>query len=318
MARGAHTIQVLGPLGQAGVNATGTATAAPVGRSSRDRREAGQALPELRPRGIGELLDTAFDALRERFVTCMLLTVPMWFVVQVFKRALITQEALASPEAGEFVALVSQGVIAAGVRAVAMALVTLVVYEYMQGRRIGPWQALRACRPQALALLGLTVITAVGFFFATACGAICLFVPTVALYWLWAVAPAVLVLERASPLDALARSARLARRGFPRWAGVMIVQAGVPMPLLAGVGALDDPTLRELVQSQLGLPGPLFTVLDLSLSSLVLGLGTALTAVVLTVYYLDQRVRVEGLDLDMGLERLRRQRLESGGSEGAA
>ena len=296
MPRGAITTEVLGPFDRERWRLVRDARAQQVGEDE---------LPALRPRSVGELLDMSFETLRARFGTCMALSVPLWLGVQALQRVLVSAEGVTAPEMADVAAMMSQGAIAAAVRALTMALVTLVVYGYVQGRRVSAGQALRACRKRAPGLLALTVITGIGMFFATACGAVCLFAPTIALSWLWAVAPAALVLEGVSPADALSRSMSLARKGFLRWAGVMVTQFCLTFPLLAAVGVLDDPNLREQARLAVGLHPAPFAALDLVLSAFILGFGSALTAVVLTTYYLDQRVRVEGFDLDMGLERLR-------------
>ena len=305
MPRGAITTEVLGPFDRERWRLVRDARAQQVGEDE---------LPALRPRSVGELLDMSFETLRARFGTCMALSVPLWLGVQALQRVLVSAEGVTAPEMADVAAMMSQGAIAAAVRALTMALVTLVVYGYVQGRRVSAGQALRACRKRAPGLLALTVIKGIGMFFATACGAVCLFAPTIALSWLWAVAPAALVLEGVSPADALSRSMSLARKGFLRWAGVMVTQFCLTFPLLAAVGVLGkafginvlfDPNLREQARLAVGLHPAPFAALDLVLSAFILGFGSALTAVVLTTYYLDQRVRVEGFDLDMGLERLR-------------
>jgi hypothetical protein len=255
---------------------------------------------------VGALLDVAFDVLRARFWTCMGLTVPLWMVVWGVHRVVITTQTLDDAGLAELGELVVQGAGQSAVRALAIALVTLVVYGHLQGRPLGAVGALRASLRRAPALFALTLITGVGMFLATACGAVCLFVPAILLSWLWAVAPAALVLEHVGPVEALSRSASLARRSFPRWVGVMLTQFGLTAPILAVMAGLNDPNLRETLRASSGIAEPWFSAADLALVSVLSGFATALSAVVLTVYYLDQRVRVDGLDLEMGLERLGR------------
>ena len=295
--RRGETTEVLGPLRR---DRRGAARAAvrPAGGG------AGRVLPELGPRGVGALLDMATDALRARFWTCLSLTAPLWLAVWGVHRLLITTETIERMGWDDVTVVLFQGGLQSAVRAVAMALVTLVVHGYVQGRALGAFGALRACLRRAPALLALSVVTGFGMAVATGCGFVCFFVPPIALGWLWAVAPAVLVLEGAGPLEALSRSMRLARKGFHRWAGVMAVQYALTAPVLAGMAGLNDPTLRDGVRGMVGLGEPWFTLFDLSLASLLSGFSTALAAVVLTIYYLDQRVRVEGFDLELGLARL--------------
>ena len=67
-----------------------------------------------------------------------------------------------------------------------------------------------------------------------------------------------------------------------------------------------DPAARAWLEPRTGLGTLAFDVLDVALSSVLMGLGTAFGAVVLTVFYIDCRVRSEGFDLVMRFERLRR------------
>ena len=55
----------------------------------------------------------------------------------------------------------------------------------------------------------------------------------------------------------------------------------------------------------MGIPDPVFPGFIVVLSSLFAGVLTAINAVAITAYYLDTRIRREGLDLEMRLERLR-------------
>jgi hypothetical protein len=291
MGRGAHSIQVLGPLG-----AARAASAAAAGAT---------ALPELRPRDVGELLDTACDALSARAGTCLALAVPLWLGVYGLERLVISEGVLAFDDPADLGVLVGQGAVASAVRALTVALVTLVVYGYLQGQRLSAPAALSACLRRAPALLALTLITGLAMFVATSCGAVCLFVPAVLLGWLWAAAPSALVLERVGPFAALRRSAVLARRGFARWVGIALVGKLVTLPFFGVIQVIQLPEARDALRAALGCPEPLFTALEVLLSAVFSGSAAALASVVLTVYYIDQRVRVEGFDLDMRLERLR-------------
>jgi len=291
MGRGAHSVQVLGPLSAPG----------PRARAGPER----VLLPELRPRGVGELLDTACDALGARMGTCLALAVPLWLGVHALERLLISERVLAFDDPSDLGLLLGQGAVASAVRALTVALVTLVVYGYLQGQRLSAPAALGACLRRAPALLALTVITGLGMFVATSCGAVCLFAPAVLLGWLWAAAPSALVLEGVGPFTALRRSAVLARQGFARWVGIALVGKLVTLPFLGVIQVIQVPGARDELRAALGCPEPLFTALEVLLSSVFSGSAAALAGVVLTVYYIDQRVRVEGFDLDMRLERLR-------------
>ena len=63
-----------------------------------------------------------------------------------------------------------------------------------------------------------------------------------------------------------------------------------------------------------GLSAVTFAIAELIVVPLLLGIATAFGAVVLTVFYLDTRVRSEGFDLTMQFERLRDARAEGAGA----
>jgi hypothetical protein len=253
-------------------------------------------LPPLRARAIGEMLDLAIEVLRGHFTACVLLAATLWLPVLVFEllgRGL--EDTAASVHEGAVLLL------GLPVSYVTMAFVTLVVYGYLQGRPVGIGRALGEGARRAPALLVSTLASTL----VIALGTLLCIVPGIWLAWTFSVSSAALVLERLGPLGALRRSARLVRGSFQRWAGLMALTFALMAPINVLSGVL---TLPELEPWRTGIPwlqGLRFDVAYVLLAALVNGLGTALFAIVLTVLYLDQRVRSEGLDLHMGLERAR-------------
>jgi len=270
-------------------------------RLARDARRDAGGRPgpppaELAPRGVGAILDTALDVLKARFVTCVGLAAVLWIPAlalgRVGMRAQGPLEAISmlSGLAGQFV-----------VQSLVVALVTVVVYGHMQGQRVGGWQSSRIALLRAPALLVTTFISSV----TVGVGSLCCIVPGIVLSWLWMVAPASLVLEKAGPLQALARSAKLVQGGFWRWAGTMLAQFALTLPLSGVAAVLADPNVRAWLEPRSGLGTRAFDVLDVGISAGLMGIATAFSAVVLTVFYIDCRVRAEGFDLVMRFERLR-------------
>jgi hypothetical protein len=98
---------------------------------------------------------------------------------------------------------------------------------------------------------------------------------------------------------------RLVRGSFPRWAGLMVLTFALMMPINVLSGLLTLPELEPWRERLAWLQGARFDVAYVVLTALVNGMGTAFFGIVLTVLYLDLRVRAEGLDLAMGLERAR-------------
>jgi hypothetical protein len=264
-------------------------------RRSAERRARTEPAP-LEPRGVGAILDTALEVLLARFGTCVGVAACLWApalaIGRVGLRASGALEALSmlSGIAAQFI-----------VQGLAVGLVTIIVYGHLQGRRVSGPESARMALRRSPALLATALISSVG----TIIGACCCFVPGVVLSWLWMVAPAAVVMEQVGPLEALARSASLAKGGFLRWAGTILSLLALSLPLTLVSASLADPNVRGWIEPRLGLSPLAFDVLDVALSSFLTGIATALSAIVLTVFYIDCRVRKEGFDLVMRLERLR-------------
>ena len=133
-------------------------------------------------------------------------------------------------------------------------------------------------------------------------------------YWLFAVIPAVYVLEREGLKSRtwLAQIGAAIVRGFKlvwgwgsfgRWLGwITVAGFAIAGPLASVPGLVDVPLVREFLDQHLGAQGSGVEFLIAAVGSVFVGIGTAYMAVLMTVYYLDQRVRREGLDLELRLE----------------
>jgi hypothetical protein len=259
---------------------------------SAPRSERGE-LPPLRARGVGEMLDVALDVLRERLATCALLSFCLWVPAQALDMQLGDLG-----ENFEF-ALLSLP-LTLFVQSLTIALVTRVVYGQLQGRPISALGASTAVLKRAPALLVNTLLQPLAIF----CAMMCLILPGLYLSFLWSCAAAALVLEDLGPFRALARSARLVRGSFWRWGNMVSVLLFLNLPFTSVGAALKDANVRSWLLPHSGLPEPAFDAALILVVSLFLGLATAINGVVFTVFYLDNRVRREGLDIAMRLERL--------------
>ena len=289
MASGKETFQSLRPAGEI----------ASEGAAARERFEGTRTSAELHalaPRGVGEILDTALDVLRARFLACVLLIAPLWLLPSALQR--VGREA---SDPGELLTLFVGLALHLGVQTLGIALVTEIVHGELQGVRVPARRAVLVGLRRAPALLALTIVSQI----AVAAGTLCCVVPGILLAWLWSVAPCALVLERIGPMRALSRSAALVRGSFWRWLGLIAVQTGLLIPLTALPTVLAIPDVESWVRARSGLSPAAFSVLEVLLTSAFTGVATAVAAVILTVFYLDLRVRSEGFDLAMRLERLR-------------
>lgn len=260
------------------------------GRAARALGEAEPVVPAgLEPRGVGALLDTALDVLRARFLACFSLAFATMLPLALLTRALRRQSG-----EGLGVMLLELGANFLA-QTLVVGLITHLVYAHLQGRRASALESLAVAARRGPALL----VTALLAQFATTVGILCCVVPGLAVAWLTAVAPAALVLEGLGPVAALSRSLALMRHSLGRWAGVMSLQLLLVLPFTLAAAALEQYATVAATSS-----GPLLVVTETATRVALFSLATCFTSVVLTVLYIDGRVRAEGFDLVMRLERL--------------
>jgi len=208
-----------------------------------------------------------------------------------------------------------------------ISVVTSLVGDALAGSEASVGQGiLRGLRsaPAVLVLLFITQVLAMPL-------ALLCFFPYLLVQWLtWAAVP-MYVLEgealltpseraraRRNPLVALLSIPRRIRRaigrslrlssGWPAF-GRWILLAIVGLLLFAGsfeltATALSEPAAREFLRTDLGLGGGPAEFALAAGSALFLAVAAAVRGALMTAFYLDLRVRREGLDLDLGLREL--------------
>ncbi|WP_166459857.1 hypothetical protein, partial [Amycolatopsis pithecellobii] len=173
--------------------------------------------------------------------------------------------------------------------------ITVVVGQAVLGRPVTLRDSLAELRPRLLPLLGLTVLVTL----IVAVASVFLVIPGI---WLWVMlnlaAPA-LVLERAGIGAAMRRSWRLVVGSWWRVFGVL---------LLAGIAALIISTVIEIPFGVGLFTSNAEDVANQSVGSQLLGsLGTVIadtivgpfTAAATALLYIDQRMRKEGMDIQL-------------------
>ena len=177
---------------------------------------------------------------------------------------------------------------------------TVVMGKAVLGRPVDFRTALREAGPRLLPLLALTLL----YTLATMVAAIFCLLPAVIPYVFWALAGPALVLERGTIRQSFARSRRLVSGSFWRVLGILLLASligwlittiiGVPFSLGSGAfSGLFDPQAGVPQQSTGGLV--LQSVGTVIASTIV----TPFTALVTVVLYIDQRMRREGMDIEL-------------------
>lgn len=258
----------------------------------------------LAPRGVGEILDAGIDALRERFLACLGICFVLWLPARAltpfFGQHIVAPDAGAHEIVHVIAMVLTVFVLPWLVEVVAAAVVCALVYGGPDAEPLSLRRALWRALTSAPRLFGLTVVVTISI----AVGMCACFVPGILLLWKFSLATPVLVLERETVVGAIQRSWMLTAGSFWRLLAIVLMQLVLKTPF-SSVTALDDPNAREPVIEALGIGEVGFDIAYVVLSSLLLAIGTALTAATLAAYYVDTRVRREGLDLRLQLDALR-------------
>ncbi|MCX4719755.1 hypothetical protein [Streptomyces virginiae] len=291
----------------------------------------------LRPLGLGEILDGAVATMRTHWRSVLPITLVVATVVQII--SVIVQKFMldditfaADPDAGPEEVFDSLGstlgasaviqFIQALGTIVVTAMLTMVFSRAVLGQQSSVSGAWREARPQLLRLIGLTLLLALG---AVLLGAVLIlpgaltdnvglvilgvFVWVPLLIWLgitFSLASPALMLEKSSVLKAFARSSKLVKNTWWRICGITILTTLIAFFISAMIVAPFQ------ILSLLVFSGGLDALEDGSgmnnwgaLIAPAIGLIIAQTIVmpfqsgVTVLLYVDQRIRREGLDLEL-------------------
>lgn len=268
----------------------------------------------LRPLDMGEILDGAFTAVR-RYPALMLgssvivvgISQALNFVVE--RNLLRNVSGLTRSRYGTrpdptailnvlgagLANLVITIVITSLAQVLLTGFLTVVVGQAVLGRPVSFGEAWSRLRSRLLPLLGLTFLYGVLVFL----GSLLLIVPGIWLWVLYGLAVPVLVLEPASIRAALRRSRELVRGLWWRIFGIVLLSS-----LIAGIVALIIGLPFSLAGNVMNASaGGLPTTTSLLLSSIGATIGGTITypfvASVRVLLYFDQRMRREGLDIEL-------------------
>jgi hypothetical protein len=251
---------------------------------------------DLRPLGVGEILDLGIKIYRRRFGTLVravaVVVVPV-AILSALVQTSVSFDADASVDGGDAATAIVGGILAGILGYLAGQMATAASFEIVSGDYLDEsptWQSsLRAARGKLGSLVWLSIL----YGLALVLGLIACVIPAIYLYGAFSLAVPVLLFEDVRGSDALGRSRSLVKGRWWPVAGVLlvgyilsgIVQTGIRGVLLGVVSAGDNEAIAALAQA-----------IATSLSSV---LTTPFTAAVIAVLYFDARVRKEGFDLEL-------------------
>jgi hypothetical protein len=259
---------------------------------------------ELRPLGIGEILDAGIKLFMRHWRPLALSVVGLILPVQILS-ALITasvapeQFDITSSESGvdegeEAEFLVGQLIILV-LTVVTVLIATAVCFKAVADAYMGvepDWRrSLRFAVRRFWALLGLAIVGGLLILL----GFLALVIPGIWLAVAYSVAVPALLLERAGPIQSLRRSFRLVRKRWWPTAGALLV-GYVLTAIVGGIVQAVVLFLPALLAEGNTLAGAFGSVVGSTLGLLI---TTPYSAAVVTLVYFDLRVRKEGLDLQL-------------------
>jgi len=259
-------------------------------------------VPDLRPRGVGELLDLAFEVLRSRFGTYVGISALIWLPLRAAQPFIGTHQWLGEDGGGPSIGLFFGFLFNLGGALVLAFLEVSVLAVLVAGHLEGkPVTALGALRHALSRLFSVGVIAILGGLL-TAVGTACLCLPGIALMWLLYLAPAVCVIENVGIAESISRSFELAGRRFLPWIPVALATTLVGLPFTSLGSVVDDPNGRSWMIENLPMSAAAFDWTMVVLTSLFFGVAAAIRGVVVTVWYFDCRARRDGADLAARIE----------------
>ncbi|MEW2498917.1 hypothetical protein AB0878_00380 [Amycolatopsis sp. NPDC047767] len=275
----------------------------------------------LRPLNVGDILDGAITAIRRYPVLILgtsaviaVIVAGLTLIVQLVVQPDLNRVATLGPAATQQEALDAMyNVLGSTALSLIPALIitllgqtfltgflTVVMGKAVLGRPVDFRSAMQEVTPRLLPLLGLTIL----YGLATMVAAIFCLLPAVIPYVFWALASPALVLERGTIRQAFGRSRTLVSGAFWRVLGILLLAAvigwlitaiiGIPFDLGSGAfSGLFDPQATAPVQTTGGL------VLSAVGSVIARTIVAPFIALVTVVLYIDQRMRREGMDIEL-------------------
>jgi len=263
-------------------------------------------VPQLRPLGIGEILDVGIKITTRHWRTLVLAVLVVVVPLELLG-ALVTLSAadtsVYDPLSNEFdqdvlwreVAAIA---VAAGLTLLAQTIATGACFKTVADAYLGRAASWRRSLGEVVRRLHSIIWISVLGTFLAALALVAFIAPGIWLYFAWAVAVPVLLMEGTKGRRALGRSFRLVRGFWWRTFAILVLGA-----ILAGI--VQSAVTAAFLAATFSTDSEAVSVLANFLASVLAGiLTTPFVAAVTIVLYIDLRVRKEGFDLALLATRL--------------
>lgn len=259
----------------------------------------------LRPRTVAEILDAAADVLRLRFFACVGIAILVWIPGRLLHFMLLDDMLDQGSDFGSLMLIMVLSQILSEFQSIlAIALVAVVTAATLSGKWVSGWAALLSSLKRIPILLAAAIMAG----FLKIASLIPLIVPIFFVAYRLLFTQIVAVVEPVGPIDAIKRSWNLTRGGFMvflRWCviGAVAWVGAAWISMIAG--AFDYPVAMDYFSQKLGHPPAIVSrTIAFLISTLFFAFGTAVSSCIVTTYYVDCRMRRDGLDLTAWLERI--------------
>jgi hypothetical protein len=257
----------------------------------------------LRPRGVGEILDAAFRLCfthwRPLLTATLVVVVPVQILATIvlfsaFPDNFTGEDALLGPEIGEDAGVLIAGQLVSSVLTALMVLLTIAAcFKAVADAYLGTapdWRAsVRFATKRLAPLLVISILYLVGVMLGT----LALIIPGIFLAIAWSLAYPAALVEDARGFGALKRSFQLVRgRWWPVFGALLV--GVILVAVISGI-------LEFVFLAPAFFTDSLLAIAVLSGLSSIVGyaISTPLQAAIIAIVFFDQRVRKEGLDLEL-------------------
>ncbi|MBL8858618.1 MAG: hypothetical protein JNL28_08950 [Planctomycetes bacterium] len=281
---------------------------------------------ELRPRGVGATLDLGLDLIKSRFASCFILATILWLPMRFLTsllRPIVEGGVATNPDdlLLSFSAMSLTYVLAWIAQMLVSVFTARLLFDTASGGEATIGSTLLIVLRRFPGLLLLSMIHG---FLLIASFVLC-FLPVFGMTWALTPLTWIYVIEDVTVTQALRRSFTLSFDrlfswpsfySFWRWAGIVYVASLLLGPLSGLAAVADVPEVRNWFLEIFPMSSTAFEVWSVLLGSVFLGATTAIQSSIITAYYLDCRVRRDGLDLAAWLRRLRQGSARPDGAQG--
>jgi len=255
---------------------------------------------ELRPMSVSELLDRAFFLYRRHFLLFIGIAALPNLILLMLRLALLEWEPSIT-FFWRFLAGLALIPVYLVISSIAQGASIVAISDVHMGRSASIESAYAHVMKCVIDIFIASILVGIGIVF----GCILFIVPGILLYLAWSLSAPVIVIEKLGPLDALPRSSKLTKGSRGRifvvlllalvfaWIVASIFQ--LPILYLAGVSRLLNPrAIPTWINALMQIANFLSTTL-----------ATPISAIAISLIYYDQRVRKEGLDLQLLISTLK-------------